>query len=113
MEVGPSAPPMMPMEPASCALKPSIIAPSRATKTPNCAAAPMRRLDGRAIKGPKSVIAPTPRKMSGGKISYLMPMPMADMTPGSSNPLNGTFARMQPKAIGLRSSGSKSRANAR
>ena len=39
MAVGPSAPPMMPMAPASFSVKPSIIAPTSATKTPICAAA--------------------------------------------------------------------------
>ena len=73
MAVGPSAPPMMPMAPASFSVKPSIIAPTSETKTPICAAAPSSSVDGRAMSGPKSVIAPMPRKMSGGKISFAMP----------------------------------------
>ena len=39
------------------------------TKTPICAAAPRRSVLGLAIRGPKSVMAPMPRKISGGKIS--------------------------------------------
>ena len=62
---------------------------------------------GLAMSGPKSVIAPTPMKISGGKISYLIPKPMAIMTPiSSSNPVFGKFAMMSPNAIGRRSSGS-------
>ncbi len=68
MEVGPSAPPTMPMLPASCALKPSRIAPMKVTNMPSCAAAPRSRDFGLAISGPKSVIAPTPRKISGGSM---------------------------------------------
>ena len=64
--VGPSAPPMMPMEAASGPVKPNSIARKKATNTPICAAAPRRRLLGFASSGPKSVIAPTPRNMSEG-----------------------------------------------
>ena len=66
MAVGPSAPPMMPMEAASGPVKPSSTAPKKATNTPNCAAAPSSRLLGFASRGPKSVMAPTPRKISEG-----------------------------------------------
>ena len=52
-------------------------------------------------------------KMIGGKISYLIPKPIAIITFISSlNPVFGKFARMQPKAIGERSSGSYSLTNA-
>ena len=64
--VGPSAPPRMPMEAASGPVKPSSTAPKNARNTPSCAAAPSSRLLGFASSGPKSVIAPTPRKMSEG-----------------------------------------------
>ena len=66
MAVGPSAPPMMPMAPASRALKPSSFAPMKVMKIPSCAAAPIRSAEGLAIRGAKSVIAPTPMKISGG-----------------------------------------------
>ena len=66
MAVGPSAPPMMPMEAACGPVKPSRIAPKKATNTPSWAAAPSSRLFGSAISGPKSVIAPTPMKMMDG-----------------------------------------------
>ncbi len=35
MAVGPSAPPMIPMEPASCGLKPNKSAPIKVRKIPN------------------------------------------------------------------------------
>ena len=44
----------------------STSAPTKVKNTPNCAAAPSRRLFGFAISGPKSVIQPMPTKMSGG-----------------------------------------------
>ncbi len=47
-------------------LKPNTRARIKARKIPSCAAAPSSRLLGLAISGPKSVIAPTPMKMSGG-----------------------------------------------
>ena len=73
MAVGPSAPPMMPMEPASAALKPSAFAPMNVRKMPSCAAAPSNSDFGFAISGAKSVIAPTPMKMIGGKMPSLTP----------------------------------------
>ena len=66
MAVGPSAPPMMPMEADCCASKPSRFAPKKAKNTPNCAAAPSSRLFGLEISGPKSVIAPMPMKIRQG-----------------------------------------------
>ena len=70
MDVGPSAPPMMPMAAACSALKPMSIARKNALKTPNCAAAPSRKLFGLAIRGPKSVRAPTPRNIRDGSIAH-------------------------------------------
>ena len=64
--VGPSAPPMIPVEAASKGLNPKAVQPKNAIKIPSCAAAPKRRLFGFAISGPKSVIAPTPRKIRQG-----------------------------------------------
>ena len=83
MAVGPSAPPMMPIEAAaligsqpkkSCpkaAASPS--APKSAKKMPNCAAPPRRAIFGLAISGPKSVIAPTPMKIMIGNTPVSMP----------------------------------------
>ena len=100
---------MMPMDAASCTLNPRSIAPANATNTPIWAAAPRSMVFGFAIRGPKSVIAPTPMKIRGGKISYLIPNPMAIMTPiSSSNPVFGKLAMMQPNAIGSSSKGSYS-----
>ena len=64
--VGPSAPPIIPIAPASAAVKPRKIAPVNVTKIPICAAAPRIRLFGFEMSGPKSVIQPIPRKISGG-----------------------------------------------
>ena len=64
--VGPSAPPMMPMEDASWAVKPMRRQPTKVMKMPSWAAAPSSRLLGLAIRGPKSVMAPTPMKMRQG-----------------------------------------------
>ena len=55
---------------AALSLKPNKIARKYAPKIPNCAAAPSRKLIGFAINGPKSVIAPTPRKISEGRIDH-------------------------------------------
>ena len=71
--VGPSAPPIIPIEAAASGENPSSKAKKNAIKMPNCAAAPSRRLFGFAINGPKSVIAPTPRNMSVGYIPYSTP----------------------------------------
>ena len=64
--VGPSAPPMMPMAPASLGRKPTCMASRYAPKIPICAAAPINIRRGCEIRAEKSVIAPMPRKMSGG-----------------------------------------------
>ena len=66
MAVGPSAPPMIPMELASEAVK-----PNRAGEDVGDEDAKLRRRAQKqglrvAIRGAKSVIAPTPMKMSGG-----------------------------------------------
>lgn len=67
MAVGPSAPPMMPMAAATFASKPNTpMAIRKAAKMPNWAAAPRSRDLGFASRGPKSVMAPTPIKMSEG-----------------------------------------------
>ena len=67
MAVGPSAPPMMPMEPAWAEVKrPEKRQPTKVMKMPSWAAAPRRRLLGLAIRGPKSVMAPTPMKIRQG-----------------------------------------------
>ena len=68
MAVGPSAPPMMPIEADSAMEKPntSIWVTRKVAKMPICAAAPKSRLLGLAMRGPKSVMAPTPRKMRQG-----------------------------------------------
>ena len=72
--VGPSAPPMIPIAPASKAVKPRNCAPMNVKKIPNCAAAPRRNVLGLAINGPKSFIAPTPMKMRGGNMPVFIPI---------------------------------------
>ncbi len=74
MAVGPSAPPMMPMDAAWAPVKPRKVAPKKAKNTPNWAAAPRMREEGRAISGPKSVMAPTPMKIREGYRPALTPM---------------------------------------
>ena len=64
------------------------------------------------MSGPKSVIAPTPRKIRGGKISYLIPKPIRFITP-SWKPLLGILAKIHPNAIGLNNRGSKPFAKAK
>ena len=71
MAVGPSAPPMMPMEAAWASLKRlERRQPTKVMKMPSWAAAPRSRLLGLAIRGPKSVIAPTPMKIREGRIAH-------------------------------------------
>ena len=70
MDVGPSAPPIIDTAAAALSENPIAIAPRYAAKIPNCAAAPRRKLLGLAISGPKSVIAPTPMKISDGRIAH-------------------------------------------
>jgi len=64
--VGPSAPPMMPIAPACIGSKPIANAIMYAPKIPNCAAAPINISLGFEINAEKSVIAPIPKKISGG-----------------------------------------------
>ena len=64
--VGPSAPPMIPIEPACIGENPRKRAAKNATNTPSCAPAPIKSDLGFAIRGEKSVIAPTPINMSEG-----------------------------------------------
>jgi len=72
IEVGPSAPPIMPIAAACFKLKSktprdvNAIAPNNVAKIPNCAAAPRSKVLGLAKSGPKSVIAPTPIKIING-----------------------------------------------
>ena len=66
MAVGPSAPPMMPMEEACRSVKPNRRQPTKVIKMPTWAAAPSSRVLGLAIRGPKSVPAPTPMKIRQG-----------------------------------------------
>lgn len=70
--VGPSAPPMIPRDPASFGVNPIKIATKSTVKIPNWAAAP--KMDRRRLRsiGPKSVNAPTPMKIIGGKKPVLI-----------------------------------------
>ena len=78
--VGPSAPPMIPIEAASLRLKSipgtqfSANAPSNVAKIPNWAAPPNNAVLGLANIGPKSVMAPMPIKISSGKIPVVIPI---------------------------------------
>ena len=64
---------MIATDAASAKVNPSAFAPRSVPKIPNCAAAPSRKVCGLASSGPKSVIAPIPRKISGGKIPDSIP----------------------------------------
>ena len=64
--VGPSAPPMMAIEPASFVSNPRPNAAAKVAKIPICAAAPSNISLGLAIRYEKSVIAPIPKNTSGG-----------------------------------------------
>ena len=74
--MGPSAPPMMPIEAASPSEKSPMLssvtprAPQNAMKIPTCAAAPSSSVLGLAISGLKSVSAPMPMKMIGGRMFH-------------------------------------------
>ena len=83
MDVGPSAPPMIPIEPASAGVNPMAFAQRKVTKIPICAAAPRMRLFGLAISGPKSVIAPTPMKIRQGYTPALTPIYSTSNNPPS------------------------------
>ena len=62
--VGPSAPPIIPIAPACCAVKPKNIAPVKVMNIPICAAAPRIKLFVFALRGPTAVVAPTPKNIS-------------------------------------------------
>ena len=64
----------MPIAPASCGVNPISSAIRSARNIPTCAAAPKSNDFGFAISGPKSVIAPIPRKINGGKITHSTPL---------------------------------------
>lgn len=81
--VGPSAPPIIAIEPASAALNPNAAAPINVKKIPDCAAAPSRKLFGFAISGAKSVIVPIPKKISGGNICNFTPIYKISISPPS------------------------------
>ena len=78
--VGPSAPPIIAMALASLRVNSnpgtrlSAIAPNKVAKIPNWAAAPSSNIRGLAMRAPKSVIAPTPIKISNGKTPVSMPI---------------------------------------
>jgi len=64
--VGPSAPPIIPIAPASGAANPRYNAPINVAKIPICAAAPKSINLGLDINDEKSVIAPIPKKINEG-----------------------------------------------
>ena len=72
MAVGPSAPPIIPKAAASFGVNPIRMATSSTVKIPSWAAAP--NMDKRRLRsiGPKSVNAPTPMKMIGGRNPVLI-----------------------------------------
>ena len=70
--VGPSAPPIIAKEAASWFEKPIKLAIIRTEKIPICAAAPKNTSRKFYNIGPKSVRAPTPIKISGGKNPVLI-----------------------------------------
>ena len=73
IDVGPSAPPMMPMDAASRSVNPRAKAPKKVAKMPSWAEAPKSTDLGLEINDEKSVSAPMPMKMSGGKIPEVTP----------------------------------------
>ncbi len=115
IEVGPSMAPMTPMDAASLSGKPNAIASMSVPKMPNCPAAPSRTMRGCASSGEKSIIAPTPIKISSGNNSVLIPasyntpiMPSTAVIPES-----GILASKHPKPMGNKSTGSISLNTAR
>ena len=70
--VGPSAPPIIPSAAASFGVNPINMATISTKNIPNCAAAP--KIDKRRLRniGPKSVKAPTPMKITGGRKPVLI-----------------------------------------
>ncbi len=73
MAVGPSAPPIIPMAPASAGLNPMCSATMYAPKMPIWAAAPISSSLGCEIRAEKSVIAPIPKNIKGGYQPCLTP----------------------------------------
>jgi len=71
--VGPSAPPIIPIAPACWGVKPIAKAPKKVRKMPICAAAPKSINLGLDIKDEKSVMAPMPKKTSGGYHPFTTP----------------------------------------
>ena len=118
MAVGPSAPPIMPMAPASLGANPSARARRYAPKIPSCAAAPIRIRRGCEMSALKSVMAPMPKKISGGYQPFLTPWyRMLSTDPSSYRPIlrpipvagsvnRGMLPMMMPKPMGTSSSGS-------
>ena len=113
--VGPSAPPIIPIDAASGPVNPSLTATIKATYIPNCAAEPSKSEIGFAISGPKSVIAPTPMKIRHGNKFDLTPLYIIASTPDdchgsatSIKPVRGKFLKSIPNAIGSSNRGSNS-----
>ena len=118
--VGPSAPPMIPIEAASSSPKlnqpsaPRISAPTRAKNTPACAPAPSNKVLGLESIGEKSVAVPTPKKISNGKMSDSNPtvwnvrrIPVGSPSPPARmNSPNGRLAKSIPIEMGTKSNGS-------
>ena len=73
IEVGPSAPPIIPIEAESRWLNPRASAPRYVRNIPTWAAAPRSRDFGLEISEEKSVSVPIPRKISGGNIPAVTP----------------------------------------
>ncbi len=65
--------PITPIEAASLSGKPSSVARISVPKMPNCPAAPSSTICGCESSGLKSIIAPTPMKISSGNSSLLIP----------------------------------------
>ena len=111
---------MIPMDAASSSPKsnhpsaPRISAPINAKKTPACAPAPKSSVFGLESIGEKSVAAPTPKKISKGKMSVSNPtvwnvrrIPVGSPSPLSRmNSPKGRFAKRIPIEIGTKSKGS-------
>ncbi len=95
------------------------IAVRKVANIPNCAAAPKKIIVGSLSRGEKSIIAPTPMKMSTGNNSFAIPASKSTLKkPGASgvpiaegimvSSTGGRFASIQPKPMGSRSVGSYS-----
>ena len=73
MAVGPSAPPIIPIEPHWAGVNPHAYPRRNVANIPIWAAAPRIMVFGLEIRGPKSVVAPIPKNIKHGYISYLIP----------------------------------------